>query len=225
MSFREAPKQKTALQSDNFRNFVLPIIFFGGFAFVIWSFSHFLWRTAEEGAQTVRIDAPPAPSGPPEAGKFEPPVFAPLDHRPKAGEDEGTGIISIMPTPVKKAKAVAEWRMRGVIYDLITFKPVPGVSMIFTDNQTNARAQILTDAKGRYRVLLPPLPGHGYLITLAKSGYETSYLSSHLDGIREMSLERRREIGRELASEIGRPTALKPHSEAPLLTDFYLAPK
>ncbi|MDD5303662.1 MAG: carboxypeptidase-like regulatory domain-containing protein [Elusimicrobia bacterium] len=248
MSFLDAPPEKSAFQNDNFRNFGLPILFFGGFAYAIWAFSQYMWRTAEKGTETVSTLAKTVAGAPaPKGGGVVPVdskaiqglvleqttgVYDPTGGegagRPaakRAEEDEGPGTISIMPEKGARPKVVSEWKMRGVIYDLITLKPVPGVHMIFTDNVTNSRAQIKTDAEGRYRVLLPTLPGRGYLVTLSKTGYEKSYLDPGTEGVAEMPLERRQEIAKELSSLIAEPASLQPNSDTPLVTDFHMAPK
>ncbi len=192
MFFIDAPPQKTLLQNDTFLTFGPPIILFGGFACFIWALGQYMWRTAEEGTKTIPaiVKTVPAVQLP-----FVGAGVAPLDNRPLSNAEDGPGIISIMPQPGKKRKVVGEWTMRGVIYDLITLKPIPGAHMIFTDNVTNSRAQIQIDARGRYRVTLPSLTGRGYLVTLSKTGYLKSYLN------------------------------LQPHSYTPLVTDFHMAPK
>ena len=129
-----------------------------------------------------------------------------------------------MPVKPAKVKIVTEWRMRGSIYDLITLKPVPGVMMTFTDYSTNSRAQILTDANGRYRTILPPLNGHGYLVTLSKSGYAKTYLDPWTESVSRMPLKRRQELVREMTSRIAEPASLQPASATPLVTNFHLAP-
>lgn len=243
MSFLDAPPEKTAFQNDNFRTFGLPIIFFGGFAYALWAFSQYMWRTAEKGTETVStlaktMTGSPSPKGggvvPSDSaglqglvseqgtGKYDP---TGTEAQKSSVEDEGPGTISIMPEKGVKSKVLAEWKMRGVIYDLITLKPVPGVHMIFTDNVTNSRAQIKTDDEGRYRVILPTLPGRGYLVTLSKTGYEKSYLDPGTESVDAMPLERRKEIAKELSSLIAEPASLQPNSDSPLVTDFHMAPK
>ena len=240
MSFLDAAPEKSAFQNDSFRSIGMPMLFFGGLAFVIWTMGQFFWRTAVEGTKTVAIDArlpvtsivkgggvvPSDSRGiqalvdEQRAGKREPVGEAP----PPA--DEGPGTISIMPDEsARKSKAVTEWRMRGAIYDLVTLNPVPNVTLNFIDNETNSRAQIQTDTRGRYRTVLPPLTGCGYIVTIAKDGYQKSYLDPGTEGVREMSLERRSEISKELAALVAEPAMIEPNSDAPLQTDFYLAPK
>ncbi|MBI4061252.1 MAG: hypothetical protein HY403_07460 [Elusimicrobia bacterium] len=222
MSFRAPPPEKTALQSDGFRNYGLPLIIFGGLACAVWSLGQYLWRETEEGTKPVPVAAA-SPSAPQISKPAAPPL--PLEKRPVAEEDEGAGVVSIMPAPRARRKPVREWRMRGAVYDLMTLKAVPGVLMVFTDNKTNSRAQTLTDARGRYRVVLPPLAGRGYLVALLKSGYAKSYLDPGTEGVSEMSLERRKELVGELSSLVAEPASLQPYSDAPLETDFHMAPK
>ncbi len=213
MSFADAPPRKTALQSATFRNLILPILLLGGLAFVIWSLGRSLWTRVEDDAKTVQAVVKTTSDA----------AFI-SETRKHPEEDEEPGAVSIMPEEASPAKIVREWKMRGVIYDLVTLKPVPGVDMILTDNETNARVQIRTDSLGRYRAILPSLAGRGYLVTLSKPDYEKSYLDSGVKAVGRMSLARRKKLARELSSLIAEPAALEPRSEAPLVTDFHLAP-
>ncbi|UPT72410.1 MAG: hypothetical protein M0D55_10455 [Elusimicrobiota bacterium] len=270
LSFLDAPPERGALQNDNFRAYGLPAILFGGLAFVMYQFSQFMWRTAEQNTEMYDTNAKAAsakreattsrekigggvvpvdskaiqglvneqvtgvydpegdarnlPSdGPGEQGRGAPARQARGEAAP---EETGPGIVSITAAPTKR-KAVREWKLRGGIYDLITLKPVPGVRMVFTDNATNSRAHIVTDQQGRYKVVLPPLtdPDRGYLVSITKAGYETTYLNPGTEGVAEMPLERRQEMVRELSTLIGEPATVHPDSETPLVTDFHLAPK
>lgn len=227
MSFQDAPPEKGAFQNDTFRNFGIPFMIFGGLAWGLWWFSQFMWRTAEEGTQTVstalkNTAATGSPTTPP-TGRLTIPAAPLADEEPPAEAE--APVVSIMPERKAPTKAAVEWRMRGVIYDLITLKPVPGVHMIFTDNVTNSKAQIKTDSEGRYRVMLPSLPGRGYLVSLSNPGYEKAYLDPGTEGVQEMTLDRRTEIVKELSSLIGEPASLQPNGDTPLITDFHMAPK
>lgn len=246
MSFLDAPPEKTALQNDNFRNFGIPILFFGGLAYGLWAFSEYMWRTAEQGTKAVAGALSPTANSPTiikgggivpsdsagiqglvneqRTGVYDPTGADPLPEAVKPPVEEGPGLISIMPEKGDRPKAVFEWRMRGVVYDLITLKPVPGAHLIFTDNTTNSRAQILTDSKGRYRAVLPSLAGRGYLVSLSKAGYLKSYLNPGTEGVADLPLERRRELVQELSSLIAEPYEVHPNSDEPLVTDFHIAP-
>ncbi|MCR4295384.1 MAG: hypothetical protein NUW21_07600 [Elusimicrobia bacterium] len=246
MSFRDAPAEKTALQNDNFRNFGIPILFFGGLAYGIWAFSTYMWKTAEQGTKAVAGALSPTANSPTiikgggivpsdsagiqglvneqRTGKYDPTGEDPMREADKPPEEEGPGIVSIVPEKGGRPEAVFEWKMRGVIYDLVTLKPVPGVHMIFIDNATNFRAQIKTDSRGRYRAILPALAGRGYLVSLSKTGYLKSYLNPGTEGVAEMPLEQRAELAKELASLIAEPASVQPNSNTPLVTDFHLAP-
>lgn len=247
MSFLDAPPEKTALQNDNFRNFGIPILFFGGLAYGIWAFSQYMWRTAEQGTKAVSGALSPTANSPTiiKGGGVVPSDSAgiqalvdelrvernhpgnadPVPDAAKTAEEEGPGIVSIMAEKGDRPKAVFEWKMRGVVYDLLTLQPVPGVHLIFTDNMTNSRAQIMTDPQGRYRAILPALAGRGYLVSLSKTGYLKSYLDPGTEGVADMTIERRAEIAKELSSMIAEPASLQPNSDTPLVTDFHIAPK
>ncbi len=251
LSFTDAPPERGALQNDNFRSFGLPAILFGGLAFGMWSFSQFMWRTAEENAASYETNAKNTISGKQASssklaagvvpvdskaiqglvneqvtGVYDPEGVLP-EEKKAAPVETGPGIVSITPAGKTVQAASREWRMRGTIYDLVTLKPVPGVHMIFTDNATNSRAQIKTDGAGRYKVILPPLtnPDRGYLVALSRSGYEKAYLNPGTEGVAEKPLEERTQLARELSTLIAEPASLQPNSEEPLITDFHMAPK
>lgn len=241
MSFREANPEKTTLESDGFRGVALPVLFFGGLAFAVWNLGSFLWNTAGESAKasgevlkkmpgTTKTAADilneaggvPPSGGNPSAGDGSRPALAPAEDE----NPEDQGAISIMPEQkAVAAKPVTEWKLRGVTYDLLTLKPLPGVQVIFNDLQTNSRAQVQTDAQGRYRTVLPPLQGRGYTVTMSKSGYSKAYLNPGTEGVSEMPLDRRQEIVKELKAAISDPATLEPNSDTPLVTDFHLAPQ
>ena len=169
MSFLDAPPEKGALQNDTFRSVGMPILFFVGFAFFIWSLGQYLWRTAEEGIKTVPGGFKPTVAGTSSQGGGFVPQAPVRDVPPEAeaptepAEAVGPGTISILPSEAPKAKIVREWKMRGTVYDLITLQPVPSAQLTFTDNDTNARALIQADSLGRYRAILPSLDGRGYV--------------------------------------------------------------
>ncbi|PIR19716.1 MAG: hypothetical protein COV48_00445 [Elusimicrobia bacterium CG11_big_fil_rev_8_21_14_0_20_64_6] len=233
MSFTERSPDKTTLQSDGFRSFGVPILIFGGLAYGLWTASQYLWRSAQEGAKTVHVIKKPAQevSSPVPGPEFLPEGAEENKGQGAAGTEPGSrpsrapGTISVMPVDRTGGKSDGEWKMRGVIYDLITLEPVPGVHMIFLDNLTNSRAQIVTDAQGRYRAVLPSLPGRGYFISLSKTGYEKSYLNPGTEGVSEMPLEQRKELAHDLATLIAEPAALQPNGDTPLVTDFHMAPR
>jgi hypothetical protein len=249
MSFLDAPPEKTAFQNDNFRNFGMPILFFGGFAYAIWTFSQYMWRTASDGTKTVSTlskkpessvtfsgGAVPSDSAgiqglvdAQRSGKNSPLNVTPSTEAQKQPpENEGSGNVSVMPVKgdsAAKAKGGSEWKMHGVIYDLITLKPVPGVHMVFTDNMTSLRVPIDADSQGRYRALLPLLVGRGYIVTMSKPGYKSTYLDPGIEGVTSLPLERRRELVRDLSSLISQPYLFEPDSGAPLVADFYLPPQ
>ncbi len=145
------------------------------------------------------------------------------------GDDEaysGGGSISITPVGQGPApKAVTEWKLRGHVYDLLTLRPVSGAQIVFTDNETNFKANSTSDSTGRYRIILPPLEGRGYLVAIKKQGYAKTYLNPGTEGVAEMDRAKRKELSRELESTIQEPASLQPFSSDPLITDFHLAPQ
>ncbi len=217
MSFRDALPEKTILQGDNFRNFGIPIIIFGGLAAVLWIYSQTMWKVVTAGVEDIPADAP-AVAMPGGASGF-------AEASVEADEESGQGTISIMADRGAKTIVVTEWKLRGTVYDLLTLMPVAGARLVLIDNETNLRAVVQTDGQGRYRTILPPLPGRGYAVTISKAGYANSYLNPGTEGVAEMPPERRKELIKDLSSMIAEPASLEPHSGTPLVTDFHLAPK
>lgn len=145
------------------------------------------------------------------------------DAAPDPGEGQGT--ISVTKAAGgATARAVREWRLRGAVYDLLTLKPVVGAKLILTDNETNARAETVTNAKGQYRTVLPPLTGHGYLVAISKPGYAASYAGPESAGVSDLDPGSRKEMARQLSRSVEAPTSLEPGSDEPLVTNFFLAP-
>lgn len=243
MSFHDAPVEKTTLQGDNFKNFGVPIIIFGGLAAVLWTYSQTMWRVVEAGVEDRPANAPAqgkAASGEDRSvgamiqtkvdelaekqrGETRAPGSA--AEAAAAEEETGPGIISVMAGTGPAPKPVMEWKLRGLVLDLVTLKPVPGAKLTFSDQETSVRAVIQADGQGRYRTVLPPLSGRGYLVTIAKPGYHASYLNPGTEGVAEMPLDRRKELVKELSSLIAEPASVEPNSDAPLVTNFHLAPK
>ncbi len=120
--------------------------------------------------------------------------------------------------------AARGWHLRGVVYDLLTLKPLPGCAMTFTDPVGHGREHCATDARGRYRIVLPPLSGRGYQVAIGKSGYAINYLNPATEGVAEMAAESRSELAKDLAKTAAEPASLQPYDKSQFVTDFHLAP-
>jgi len=235
MSFPEGDGDSGAtanpLKESKYYQFVFPILFFGAIAMIVWYLGSGLMHLGQESAQSndsgnlsgiPRIPAPP--SHPAESAK--PPEEAPtvsIVAVDENGAPAAKGAAGRRPP----AAAVAEWRLRGTVYDLTTLKPLGGVSLVFADEETNATIKTRSDSQGRYRVIVPPLDGRGYAVAIDKNGYATNYLDpSNEDGVREKDAEERKAMARDLSSTLGAAHAtVQSESAEPLVTDFYLAPR
>ncbi|MDX6770147.1 MAG: carboxypeptidase regulatory-like domain-containing protein [Elusimicrobiota bacterium] len=175
----------------------------------------------------AQLDGRPQPGGSAGAAKTagaERVAVMPADDATDAGE--GSGTISIQKeAPGKAARAVSEWRLRGRVYDLVTLKPIAGARLVLLDNQTNARAETLTGADGRYKTVLPPLEGRGYVVTISKPGYAQSYAGPESAGVADLDAGSRKELARQLGRSVEAPASLEPGGSEPLVTDFFLAPR
>lgn len=255
MSFPEddgpAAGMSNPLKQNPYWQFLLPALFFGGLGAGIWYMSIGLLHLGEENSKTENIDpvnghrstetvtgTPPA-GGP--AGTTATPASGggPSD-APASGESTAAAgdkpdaeptatVISITPTesgPAKPRKVVKEWKLRGQVYDLTTLAPVAGAQLAFSDESVNRKIMTRTDSAGRYRVIVPPLDGRGYAVTIAKNGYAAAYLDPGTEGVRQMPKEKRDEMAKDLAATLAfTPAPVQGFSEDPLITDFYLAPR
>ncbi len=120
--------------------------------------------------------------------------------------------------------SVNEWRLVGVVYDLVTLKPVPRCLVHFTDPDTHARYETSSDDSGAYRTIVPPLHHGGYQVGFEKAGYADSYLNPETQNVAGMPDEDRKTTAAELAKTAVAPYEIQPRGAAPLQIDFYLAP-
>ena len=160
----------------------------------------------------------PAPAVKPEASPL---LRAAVDGEE---EEEAATVVIAHEEGSKPAPPVKEWKMRGYVYDLITLGPVARGKLVFTDVLTNAHFETATDQTGRYRVILPPLPGRGYLVNITQTGYAPTYLNPGTENVSGMPETQRRELCKDLATAILQPAELVPHGADPLVTNFYIAP-
>lgn len=119
---------------------------------------------------------------------------------------------------------VKEWRLRGTVFDLTTLAPLPRCLVVVTQASTGAKFETMTDASGRYRLLVPALQRDSYQVKLQAAGYSRSYLNPEVENVSRMSEAKRRELASELAATFLPPYELT-GSAQPLITDFYLAPE
>ncbi len=155
----------------------------------------------------------------------------------KKGDKPGdeTTVISITPVDPSDghghdtrppAPPPTEWKLRGHIYDLATLTPLAGVTLELVDEQTNTRRKTRTSADGLYRVIVPALSGGGYTVSVTKNGYSANYLDPATPAVRELSPADRRSLAKNLTATLtATPVTVAAEDSAPLVTDFYLAPR
>jgi len=228
------------LKHSPYWNFVLPALFFAALAAAIWSIGLGLFHFGEEGAKTYR-EKPnflrPEKTAAEGAGTEGAGEAAPGPAAPAADKGGETAMISITPTgagdaaggvtaAARKPAPPSEWKLRGSVYDLTTLTPLAGCRVEFVDEPTNFRRQTRTDSTGRYRMILPPLDGRGYFVTVGKNGYAPNYLDPATPGVRDLDAANRRALARDLSATLtASPASLQAESAAPVVTDFYLAPR
>lgn len=240
LSFADETPHQNVLRSDGFRGLVMPGAFFLVLA-LGWTLGSYLWDQARADSQSVTMDngglrpedaarelltgpsSPLAKSATTQDASVA--TAAAPDGSVGRDEEDLSAIAIASDSSPSRDKPIAEWKLRGTVYDLLTLQPVPGCAMTFTDNLANVRAQSVTNARGLYRIILPPLKRRGYLVSISKPGYAKTYLNPGTEGVALMDLARREELARELSVTVAEPASLQPYAETPLVTDFHLAPK
>ena len=229
------------LKQSRYYQFLMPALFFAALGGTVWWLASGLFRLGEEGANTPQLkfnsERPMGtPGGPPPAGSSYP-KETPHSDQP------GSGTVSVSPVedappsgtvsvgvpdepPPKPKKAIKEWKLRGQVFDLTTLKPLAGCQLTFTDPETNQNIVTRTNSEGRYRAIVPPLSDRGYTVTAAKNGYSPNYLDPGTEGVPAMSAAQRKDLAKGLSATLtASPASIQAISAAPLVTDFYLAPR
>ena len=193
---------------------ILPLLFFGALGGVVWTIAASLWDLAQGSSTGVLTKA----------------INSELDSRFKLAPEPETEAVGAAPSaaaaePEEPDEASARgWHLRGVVYDLLTLKPMSGCAMTFTDPVGHSQEHGTTDARGRYRIVLPPLSGRGYLVAIEKSGYAKNYLNPATEDVAQMPAESRAELAHDLAKTAAETASLQPYDERPFVTNFHLAP-
>jgi hypothetical protein len=127
--------------------------------------------------------------------------------------------------PAKRRRR-AEWRLRGAVYDMVTLKPVVGATIILKDVELNRRIETTTDGEGRYKASVAPLTGRGYVVSFDDPNYASgAFIDPGNDALRGKPRVERERLAQELARSVMAPQSLQADDDAPLITNFYLAPK
>ena len=210
-----------------------PILLFVGIGYLIWSMATGLFRLGENSANYDAVDHAASASGP-SAGPASSAIAAAA---PAASAAPAADVVFIShnDAPIARrparataavVKAVRSWRLRGAVYDLTTLKPLAGCTISLTDERANRRFETRTDGSGRYRTVVPSLLEGGYDVGINKDGYTPAYLDSAQEGVPSMSSTQRLELARDLAKTFtSQPATVQAADAAPLVTDFYLAPR
>jgi hypothetical protein len=228
------------LKQSKYYQFLLPVLFFAGLGYLIWSMGMGLWHLGE---QNVDYDTGPMlRSGPvskpsetvsgPGTARSEAPLDAPEPPREimimahDSPAQPPAPAAPAAPAPSRPAKAVREWRLRGSVYDLVSLKPLPFCTLIFVDHELNRRIETRTDSSGYYRTVVGSLPDRGYTVQVLMNGYSPTYLGPGTPGVRSMPAAQRRALARDLvATFTSEPATVQAPDAKPLITDFYLAPR
>lgn len=229
MSFRQedhaAAAARRAFQISSLSRTALIAILIGILGYCAWQGLSFFMEHANtpDSASLVGLPtAPPEAARPAQQAKIT--TDRPAEEREDVEKEDELQAVMVSgesgprPTPAK------EWRLRGKVYDLETLRPVPGCAMVFLDAQTNARYQTSTDARGLYRMIVPPLQSRGYAVRISHGGYASSYLNPGVENIPQMPREERRQLSQEIANSLEPPYTVQPYGSKPLVTDFYIAP-
>lgn len=138
---------------------------------------------------------------------------------------------SISPTgrmgdSASKGEAVDDgpkWLLKGTVYDLVTLRPVRDCALTFAAG--GKRFNETTDGSGQYSVAVPIVDHGGYDVVIKHNAYARTYLNPAAEHVTSMSLEDRKDMAHDLNQASEGPYQVQPIEDAPLTTDFYIAPK
>ncbi|MBI3553590.1 MAG: hypothetical protein HY077_13925, partial [Elusimicrobia bacterium] len=118
-------------------------------------------------------------------------------------------------------EAAAIWSFEGQVFDLITLQPVRQAQLVFKVRGNPQDWAVKTDARGRFKTILPPLANGGYELTITQSDYLEGYIDEMSPPLREAELDERRMLAGAAVRNavwIGRP-------KASTKRDIFLIPK
>lgn len=105
------------------------------------------------------------------------------------------------PPPPVDPDAVPEgkWVIKGLVHDLFDVKPVSGAKLLFIDRAGEGRFSARTDAKGRYRLLVPA-SSVGYELRISHPRYKKDYIEDGDPPLRLKSAALREQAAYDAAS-------------------------
>lgn len=172
----------------------------------------------------VGLASPPAPPpaaiavpGPSPQAAPEPARAAPYE--PLSSGAGGPIASSETEPEAQKPAPAAEWTFEGTVYDMLSFRPVKGVVLLFMTENEDETFESRTDARGHFKIVLPPRPG-GYKLVADHPEYIGEYFDETAPSIKTWSLSKRRQM--RAARPSHRPWAAK--DGAPVRRDFVLFP-
>ena len=128
--------------------------------------------------------AEPAQAAPPPAAPAPPkPAEAPAPAQPPPAEAKPPE------EPPKPAAPAAPWEFEGLVYDVVTLKPVPGVEMTFLSDANTVAGK--TGPDGRFKLRLPALDRGSYRLVTDHPDYAEEYFDESVANYRKMPLPKR----------------------------------
>jgi hypothetical protein len=126
------------------------------------------------------------------------------------------------PQPASRPKdAGPSWAFYGMVYDLISLRPVYGAALTFKSPSGAAAGEASTSEDGGYEISLEPLSEAGYSLLVKHPDYQDKYIDEISPPFREVSLEERRLLVRMAAR--ARPWVGK--ATLTVRRDFVMIPK
>lgn len=117
----------------------------------------------------------------------------------------------------------SEWRMRGVVSDLITAEPVGRAEVVFTDPRNGRQFRTGTDTKGNYRANLPVTPD-GYDLTIRHTKYEPKYFEDGVPPYRTLGVEQRQKVADDFMKVMQSKDLVRAEGGEVLQRNFVLIP-
>jgi len=133
------------------------------------------------------------PSG--DGGVWQDPRMAELveDATPKPAENTPVAQEEVQEEQVYAEEQEGEWFFEGVVYDMISLKPVSGAEMLFMDESESETYDAVTNSRGRYRVRLPSMP-QGYKLIVDHRDYLGMYFDEAAPSYRKISMSKRKQL-------------------------------
>ncbi len=176
----------------------------------------------------------PAPASPPASASAFP--AAPVKTAPSAApsaapatatpaSDKPARPLHVVDLPRPPMDPTIQWAFYGRVFDVITLKPVPNAQLSFNATTGGMGAYTMSDAEGRFMVVLRRLQQGSYEIRVSNDGYAAPVLYESDIPYATLPIGERRDIVLSAQDgDISLPPLTDVAGEASVRRDVFLAP-